>query len=297
MLQNPTTAQLLELAKKHAKPRAPSQPKVVQRPSCTKMSSRMDKMRQHHVLMHGAPLPTLSETKRAETRKVENVYSLDKVDGDISLRAIIAISRKSGHVDDNIVDALHKRNDDIYGLVQDEIHSKLHVQQRDPTQCEQQCPAEKFSVVLNGISSNEDMSSNKHSQLRNFMNLLSALNTEDTASSNLAVIAFCNFDGFPTNFDDLERLFKQLSRFQLVLVVIKGRQHYTIHFMADIFKAASELKVGIAQTLYQHHELVRGWVTVSLTKENLGHNSRDIRQIMPERRNSFHREHEERPGR
>jgi hypothetical protein len=148
-------------------------------------------MRQHHVIVHKRSLPTLAEELAAARALVtspvgvepERPASKRRKANAVELRAIFAISRKSSRVDDAAVQRMRTCNIKLREFVQENDHHILHLDEEASSLCKCDCRAQAYSIVINGLSSNADMSTTGQSDATNLRKPSLSLDTEPDASN------------------------------------------------------------------------------------------------------------------
>lgn len=176
-----------------------------------------------------------------------------------SIHVVISIVRKSSAVKRAIVDKLLQRCHDMYKFFQDYVHPTMH-------DCEDYigCPAEEVDIILNGMSSNDNMATRKRVDLGRLRDKLNKLETEQP---DCAIAILCSSeDGLFTNAVGIQEYFREFRMLDIVFVVLKGHRQWNEYRLRDVLKAIEDVGNGHAGDTPSHH-LVRDWVQISMQKE------------------------------
>ena len=243
-------AQVLQeaISEEATPPRSPSQSEHISQPVSKSMKLASD----------------AKKIYKTETLKCADSVLTDA--GSLIVRAVIAVSRKSGRITGSqqhrtrTLGDLHKRNGQLYQLFQQHVHPTLH---RD---CKAACQDEFFSIVLDGISSNENIADFNHPGLRNLRDILTSLQHE----AGSIHIAFLGKDGLTTNLNGISRFLGSLynvTAFWIMLYL--GPNIVKLYKMTAIIHAirhceAYGLRDGLASDEYA---LVADWYSIMFDKE------------------------------
>lgn len=186
---------------------------------------------------------------------------------------VICVGRISRTQKQEVVDKLEQNNQKLYGKFQKRYHAALH--QCDP----KDCPAEFKSIVINGCSSNTDISTSRAQFMMDLRKHLMEHKARFVIQQCTAVIVFTGKDGLFTNVEGFRNLFSLHRGTQITFCMYKGDpdghefDHYSLDEMLSTI-AACEARNPPDTPCYQ---LMKDWVRVSLNKEIIAHAQRDNR--------------------
>jgi hypothetical protein len=126
---------------------------------------------------------------------------------------------------------LHERNQELYSAFERHVHGRMH------TNCGGLSVTEFFSIVLNGMSSNENIATFDQPDLRTLRKTKSDLQSE----TGLVYIAVFGKDGLTTNVNGLCEWFGNLKNTANIrLMLYLGRNHLHVYDMPKLTTAIQD---------------------------------------------------------
>lgn len=193
-----------------------------------------------------------------------------------SKKTIIVLARKSSRVGAEAVQVLEDRNQLFYKFVLQRVYGGLS-----------SSDADFISIVLNGYSSNYNIStSTRRKELAQLRKTLDTLEASLTARSQEVLMSISSQDGFFTNIAGIYDFFRVYVNINLTLMVFDGGQSYSLHPIKDLVAAIWSVRYDDELVPDNPHQvLVLEWIGISVSKELLASNVRDLRRMLPQRRN------------
>jgi hypothetical protein len=197
-----------------------------------------------------------------------------------AVRAVVCVSRTSGHQDIDFVAKLRTNNERMYRWFQQVTHPYLHDCTPD------QCIAEFISIVLNGFASNTNMTTRSGTDLTKMTNILEDLLKESSDAPLLAVVMFSSLDGLFTNLLGMRDYFSNFRSLNLLFYMYCGNHTFQSFSLNQLLPAIEDvLSHQVKDTAL--HQLLQKIVLVSVNKVILSQAHCDNRQLMPRKRNNI----------
>lgn len=185
------------------------------------------------------------------------------------LADVIAISRFSQHKDDDDVVKVTKRNEQYI-----QFYQKLHRESHAGCKCEPRT----FSVVINGVSSNQDFSN-----LNQLKSAFKYIEQNTKSIGRRKIVLFCSqADGFTTNAPGLQTISERFQHYNMNLFIFDHAASYHEYRLSDISMSIT----SPLDTELPAFNLVQTVGGVSVGKERIAHAKRKIAQLVAGKRNS-----------
>ncbi|KAK5308574.1 hypothetical protein LTR99_001550 [Exophiala xenobiotica] len=198
----------------------------------------------------------------------------------IRLRAVICVSRTSGHQDRDFVAKLEANNRQMYGKFQRKMHAKLH------TCGPEECPAEFRSIIYNGWSSNSNMAKVAGKSFKDMTSFLHQLISEASQYSTRTALIFTSLDGLFTNIVGVRDYFTPFLGLDIDFYVYEGGSDFATHQLKDVLLGINNILNGSPVNITVGDFLKRV-IQVSVNKVKMSQAHRDNRILMARKRNTI----------
>ena len=193
----------------------------------------------------------------------------------------ILVSRNSTERDN--VNHLHKRNSAHFTYFQESIHPCFH----DCSTFGHACEVTQTSIVLNRISSNENMATSRRLEIQHLRSSLDASSQASHIEAGEIVLLVSSDEGLTTHVPGFEAFFSEYTDLPLSLVILKAPGEWEAYSIRNILDAIRELKAGNALKKTKELDLVISMTATSVSKEYNAIQLRSVRDYHKYCRNQF----------